>query len=422
MMTLKIALRNIFRHKARSIITLSTIAFGCVALIFIGGYFQDIFYKMREGFIDSLAGHIQIYRRGFNEHGRIEPYRYLIDNYEEIKELVSDFPEVEYVSARLQFQGLMSTGNNTVSFIGQGIEPQNERQSSLEESQNVRKFMKSESMGLSTTVFGESLAGDDDYQVVLGRGLADTMRAQVNNQVTLLTSTVHGSTNALDLNVKGAFRTALKEFDDISLRLPLKTAQSLIDTQAVQMLVVKLHQTKDTDKVFKSLQVMIRYKKLDLELRRWEDMADFYNKTMALFNMFYSVLRIVIGIVVVLGIFNTMNMSVMERISEIGTIMALGTRRRGVMKLFLFEGLLLGCIGGAIGVLMGVIIVSLVSVIGIVMPPPPGTTLYWLSTPVVIPSVVILTFFLSVFVGGISSLIPAYKASRLQITEALRYR
>jgi putative ABC transport system permease protein len=422
MMTLKIALRNIFRHKARSIITLSTIVFGCVALIFIGGYFQDVFYKMRKGFIDSLAGHIQIYRRGFNEHGRIEAYRYLIDNYEEIKELVCGFPEVKYVSARLQFQGLISTGSNTVSFIGQGIEPQNERQAAIEETQDLRQFMKSDNLGLPATVFGTSLVADDDYQVVLGRGLAETMRAQVNHPVTLLTSTVHGSTNALDLNVKGAFRTAQKDFDDISLRVPLQTAQSLMDTQDVQVLVVKLHQTEDTDKVFKSLQVLIRDKKLDLELRRWEDMADFYNKTAALFNMFYSVMRIVIGIVVVLGIFNTMNMSVMERISEIGTIMALGMRRRGVMKLFLFEGLLLGAIGGAMGVVLGVIIVSLVSMIGIVMPPPPGTTFSWLSTPVIVPSIVISTFFLAVFVGGISSFVPAYKASRLEITEALRYR
>ncbi|MCB9757359.1 MAG: ABC transporter permease [Candidatus Omnitrophica bacterium] len=422
MMTLKIALRNIFRHKARSVITLSTIVFGCVALIFIGGYFQDIFWKMREGFIESLSGHIQIYRRGFNEHGRIEAYRYLIDNYQEIKELVSDFPEVEYVSARLQFQGLMSTGSNTISFIGQGIEPQNERQATIEETQDLRQFMKSKNLGLPVTVFGTSLVGDDDYQVVLGRGLAETMRAQVDHRVTLLTSTVHGATNALDLNVKGAFRTTQKDFDDISLRLPLQTAQSLLDTQAVQVLVVKLHQTEDTDKVFKSLQVIIRDKKLNLELRRWEDMADFYNKTAELFNMFYLVMRIVIGIVVVLGIFNTMNMSVMERISEIGTIMALGIRRRGVMKLFLFEGLLLGCIGGAIGVLMGIIIVSLVAAIGIVMPPPPGTTFSWLSTPVIVPSIVISTFFLSVFVGGVSALVPAYKASRLEITEALRYR
>lgn len=421
-MTLKIALRNIFRHKARSAITLSTIVFGCIALIFIGGYFQDIFYQMREGFIGSLAGHIQIYRRGFNEQGRIEPYRYLIDNYEEIKQLVSDFPEVEYVSARLQFQGLMSTGSNTVSFIGQGIEPQNERQTTVEEVQDLRQFMKSENMGLPVTIFGTSLVVNDDYQVVLGRGLAETIRAQVNNPVTLLTSTVHGSTNAFDLNVKGAFETTQKDFDDISLRLPLQIAQSLLDSQAVEVLVVKLHQTKDTDKVFKSLQVMIRDKKLDLELRRWEDMADVYNKTTALFNMFYSVMRIVIGIVVILGIFNTMNMSVMERISEIGTIMALGTRRQGVMKLFLFEGLLLGCIGGVLGVLLGTILVSLVGGIGIVMPPPPGTTFYWLSTPVVIPSIVASTFLLSVFVGGISSLIPAYKASCLEITEALRYR
>ncbi len=422
MMALKIALRNIFRHKARSIITLSTIVFGCVALIFIGGFFEDLFYQIRESYIGSQLGHIQIYRRGFNEHGKIRPYAYLIDNPQDIKTLVQVFPEVEFITSRLQFSGLISTGENAISFIGQGVEPQNETVALFEETLNLREFVKSKKNGLPVAVLGKGLAPDDVYQMILGKGLAETMKVAVDSPITVLTSTVHGATNALDMTVKGSFQTAQKEFDDIFLRIPLSTAQSLLDTQSVQSLVIKLHNTQDTGKVFKALQVMIRDKKLDLEITRWEDSADFYHKTVSLFGMFYLIMRIVIGTVVVLGIFNTLNMAVMERISEIGTLMALGTRRRGVMKLFLFEGFILGIVGGILGCIGGVGVVCIVSWVGIEMPPPPGGTSHWLSTPVIIPSVVFGTFWMSAIVGAISSLVPAFRASRLVITEALRYR
>lgn len=403
-------------------VTLSTIAFGCVALIFIGGFFEDLFHQIRESYIGSQLGHVQIYRRGFNEHGKIKPYAYLIDHPQDVKAFVKTLGEVEFVTSRLQFSGLISTGDNAISFVGQGVEPENERVALFEETKNLRQFVKSKNNGLPVTVFGQGLAVDDVYQVILGKGLAETMKVSVDSPITVLTSTVHGSTNAFDMSVKGAFETAQKEFDDIFLRMPLATAQSLLDTQAVQSLVVKLYKTEDTTKVFKALQVMIRDKKLDLELTRWEDSADFYHKTVSLFGMFYWIMRIVIGTVVILGIFNTMNMSVLERISEIGTLMALGTRRGGVMKLFLFEGLVLGIIGGFLGCIAGVAVVSLASSVGIEMPPPPGATSHWLSTPAIIPSVIFSTFVLTVVVSGISSLTPALKASRLVITEALRYR
>lgn len=424
MMTLKIALRNLFRHKARSIITISTIIFGCVALIFVGGFFEDAYYQTREGHIGSQSGHIQIFKRGFNEHGKTDPYGYLIDSAQEseIKSLIKEFPEVKYVTSRLQFSGLLSTGENSVSFIGQGLEPRNEKDVPVEHNQDLRALSAPDFRGLPIMVFGKSLVEGDAKEVVLGQGLSETMSLKVDNTVTVLANTVTGSLNAFDVNIKGVFFTAAKEFDDIYLRLPLSTAQKLMNTQSVETIVVKLHDTEDTDKVIERLRLLFKQKNLDMEIMSWVELADFYNKMVELFNMFHLIIRLVVGTVVVLGIFNTMNMSVMERYSEIGTIMALGVRRKGVMKLFLFEGLSLGVIGGILGVIAGIIIVSIIATVGIKMPPPPQGNFTWLSTPKIVPVSVISTFFLSVVVGGISALYPAYKASRLQITEALRYR
>jgi putative ABC transport system permease protein len=422
MMLLKIAIRNIFRHRVRSTITISTIVFGCVALIFVGGFFEDLFWRLRESYIRAQTGHIQIYRHGFNQHGKIDPYNYLIENPDEIKALVKTLPEVRIATSRLQFSGLISTGETTISFVGQGIEPENERHVTMEETADMRSFSNTADAGLPVTASGESLIKDDVKAIVMGQGLAETMKAKPGSTITLLTNTIRGSTNAMDVNVKGIFFTSIKDFDDIFIRLPLVTAQKLLGTGGVQVMVLRLYKTEDTAKVYQQLKTLFAQKNLDLEIKRWEELADFYNKTVSLFDKFYWVMRIVIGTVVILGIFNTLNMSVMERISEIGTMMALGVRRRVVMKLFFLEGLLLGAIGGVIGVIAGTAIVGVVSWIGIWMPPPPGATIAWLSTPRVVPAVLCSTFAIAVIVGAISALYPAYKASRLQITAALRYR
>lgn len=422
MLTLKLALRNIFRHKARSVITLSTIMFGCIALIFVGGFFDNILSQMREGFISSQTGHIQIYRRGFNEHGKVDAYSYLVENPEDVKALVKTIAHVESVTSRLYFSGLISTGENTISFLGQGLEPQNEKHIPLEQTKDLRKFYKTLDVGMPVISFGQSLQESDHAQIIIGKGLAQTMSAQVGSTLTLLTNTVNGSTNAMDVKVKGIFYTTTKDYDDIYIRLPLATAQKLLNTQSVERLVLRLDKTENTAKVYAALQGLIAEKKLDLEIRRWEDLADFYNKTVKMFNQFYLIMRVVTIMIVVLGIFNTLNMSVMERISEIGTIMALGIRQVAVMKLFLLEGLLLGIIGGVLGILAGMLVVFLIACVGIEMPPPPGATMQWLSTPLIVVSTVVWTFCMAVAVGAASALYPAYKASRMQITTALRYR
>jgi putative ABC transport system permease protein len=421
MITLIIAIRNVFRHKTRTIITLSTIVFGCAAVIFAGGFFEDIFYKMRESYIQAHTGHIQIYKKGFLEKGRIEPYRYLIENPADTVALIKKIDGVKFVTSRLQFSGLLSTGENTISFLGMGVEPQYEPVAPLE-TKNLRKATENLTLGGVIVTEGKPLGRNDVYNVMLGTGLASAIGAKPQDPLVLLTNTVNGSVNALDVTVKGIFYTSSKAFDDHFLRLPLATAQKLLSTGSVQSLVVILNKTEDTPRVKDEIAALLNDKHLDLELKSWDELSDFYNQTVKLFNRLFLIMKIVIVVVVILSIFNTMNMAVYERTSEIGTIMALGTKRRGVIKLFMCEGLALGVIGGVIGIAAGMLITKLVAEIGIPMPPPPGATMHWLSEPKIVPSMLIFAFFLAIATSLISSFYPAYRASRLEIADALRQK
>ena len=408
--SLKLALRNVFRNKIRSLITLAAIGFGSVSIIIAGGFFEDTFMQMREGIIHSHLGHIQIYKEGYNDHGASAPFDYLIEAPDEITGKLTTLEHVKLVTPRISFSGMISTGENTVAVFCQGIDAQGEL------ILNKIDTIKNADTGLAIQA-GANLVKGDEFEVILGRGLAKNIGAQPGDSLVLLTNTIGGSLNAFDLNVKGIFFTASKEFDDRALRLPMHIAQKLIRTQGIQTLVVLLDRTENTQAVKE--QVLKTIKGMGLEIKVWNQLADFYNKTVELYGRQFFVLKLIITIIVVLSIFNTINMAIWERTREIGTIMAMGYKKTDILKLFLTEGLILGFLGGIAGIAMGAGLAWGISFIGIPMPPPPGATVGWTAFIKVVPELLISSMIISVTAALVSSFYPAFKASNLNITDAL---
>jgi len=158
-----------------------------------------------------------------------------------------------------------------------------------------------------------------------------------------------------------------------------------------------------------------------VEVVPWYTLADFYNKTAQLFTKQIQAIKLIIAMIILLSISNTMTMTVIERVGEIGTAMALGVRRAGILRLFLSEGLLLGCIGGVVGMLTGVGVAALISHIGVPMPPPPGMAHGYIGQVLVTPGIAIEALVLAIATTLVASIYPAWKASRQSIVDALRF-
>ena len=158
-----------------------------------------------------------------------------------------------------------------------------------------------------------------------------------------------------------------------------------------------------------------------LEVVPWHQLADFYNKTVALFSKQVGVLKFIIAAIIILSISNTLIMSVLERTSEIGTMMALGATRNAIVRCFLGEGVVLGVLGGLIGVIAGVVLALAISAIGVPMPAPPGVAWGYIGQVRVSFPLVIDAFALAVITTLIASFYPAWKASRMEIVDALRH-
>jgi putative ABC transport system permease protein len=132
-------------------------------------------------------------------------------------------------------------------------------------------------------------------------------------------------------------------------------------------------------------------------------------------------MALLIGAIIVLGISNTLTMNVLERTGEIGTMMAIGTPRKKILRLFVLEGLLLGVIGGLSGLAIGLLLAQALSYVGIPMPPPPGRTEGYSAQIMVTVRLAFWGIAMAVGSTILASLYPALKASRLPVVDALRY-
>jgi putative ABC transport system permease protein len=397
-----LAYRNITRHKRRSTIAVGAVAFGVIAFILASGFIEYIFWGLREATIESQLGHIQISRPGYQESGKADPFSFLLSDAPPKLEAVTEPYQIKAVAPRLSFGGLISHGEATLSFIGDGIDPG--EQSAFGDSLQIAA--------------GQNLSPNDSKAIIMGEGLARNLGVNIGDRVVLLAKTTSGGINAVEVSVRGFFSTVTKAYDDSALRIPISTARQLLRTQGTHTWVVLLNDTAQTDTVLARLRDKLGG---DFEIVPWYDLADFYNKTVVLFSKQIQGMRLIIAFIILLSISNTMTMSIMERTGEIGTSLALGVRRSIVMRLFLKEGVLLGCLGGAFGLAVGLLLAGLISSIGIPMPPPPGMARGYMGEILVTWSIALESLILAIGTTLAASLYPAWKASRMPIVDALRH-
>ena len=153
----------------------------------------------------------------------------------------------------------------------------------------------------------------------------------------------------------------------------------------------------------------------------WNQLDEFYNRTVSLFSRQFNVVKFILAMIILLSVSNTLTMTVLERTNEIGTLMAIGLRKSKILRIFIAEGFVLGLSGGAIGLIIGLALASIISQIGIPMPPPPGMQRGFIGEIRVTLTLAFNSFAFASVSAIAASIYPAWKASRLPIVDALRH-
>src|SRR3954447_1618725 len=185
-MLTKLALRNVFRNRRRSAITLLVIVFGAVGLILFGGYKALTFFGLRESTIRNRLGHLQIYKAGFELAESKKPLEYGLEDVAQLRRAIQADTRVRMTTAQITLMGLVSNGDKSETFMATGVEPREDR-----------------AMDGQRLVAGAGLPDNEPDAIIIGRGLAASMHVKPGDYLTLMSTTASGSLNAIDVRVAG---------------------------------------------------------------------------------------------------------------------------------------------------------------------------------------------------------------------------
>lgn len=401
---LRFAARNVLRNKRRALVTIIITAVGVAGILIAGGFALYTYDSLRE-MAARNNGHIILAQHNYFTSQEETPLQFGLENYPQYRKALLGDERIHAVLPKLEFTGLISNDSKSTVFVGQGIEPGEFRVKG--------PFLKI----LEGHTLSSRQQTDIDPQVIIGEGLAKTMNIHPGDSLTLLSTTVEGSLNAVDVVVQGIFTIGVPEIDKRLLLMNIARVQELLQTSKVSTLSVYLYNTDDTGPVMQTLHQQFP----DLALQSWRDTAFYYEAVRGLYNRIFGLLGVVILLMVLFAVTNTLSMTVIERTREIGALRAIGTQPGEVVRNFVLEALVMGSTGVVLGMLLAAGVSIFFYLTNFQMPPPPARSQGY-------PLVVYIHLPLYLITGAgvlllsiLSAWLVARKAARKPIVEALAH-
>jgi putative ABC transport system permease protein len=399
---LKFAVQNTLRNRRRSLVTVVIAALGTAAILLAGGFALYTYESLAQGAARS-SGHLIVGLPEQFSKDEDTPLQYGLDQHAELKATLLADLDVRQVLPRVAFSGLISNGDKSTIMLATGVEPDSEF------------AVKGPFVNMRAGAVLES--GSKNAEVMLGEGLASSLKAKPGSNLTLLATTTDGALNALDVTVKGVFSSGVPEIDKRSVYTDIATAQKLLNTPRVSTLSVFLRRMELTDPA----QARVAAANPKLQVQTWRDQAFYYQAVRSLYDRIFGALGLIIGVIVVFVVANAMAMTIVERTREIGTLRALGTLPRQLMGSLALEGMVLGGVGALLGAVGAVSVALLLYVVPVQMPPPPGSTVGYALNITIDPLMILTTVLAMVALAMLASAWIARRTVHMPVVQALAH-
>ncbi len=404
---LRLAWRNIWRHRRRTILVVLAIGLTMWLMMFYDGMiagFQEAIYGNA---IKVLGGNIQIHASGYQAKENQYPLLPL-PNDQAVMTAALAQPQVTAVARRINTGGLATSREGAFAVVITGIEPEKEQHINLIEQK---------------VVAGRDLTSSDQDMAYIGKGLAVAMDVGLGDRFTLAGQDAHQQMRSRTMTVAGIYDLGMPDIEKRSIYISLGEAQDLYGRPGqTTEVVLFLKQIGEEPAVIKALTPALP----GYEMASWQtsfpDLESAINTKTAGMNVFGVIMLVIVGI----GILNLLLMSVLERTREIGVLAALGLKPGQISALFVLEGTLMGFVGLAFGVGLGLLINYLFAKVGFDFSAFASMTSYTalisgriyttLGTEKLLMRSLLVLFFAILF-----SLYPAYQASRNEPAKSLHY-
>lgn len=333
-MILKLAWRNIWRSKRRTLITVASILFAVLFASFMEAFQKGAWNHMINNVVNFYFGYAQVHQAGYWEEQSLDK-AFILDG--QSANWASEIPEIKGVVPRLESFGLASTGDRTMGALVVGIEP---------EAENGMTKLN------DRLVEGTYLEGND-VAVLVAEGMMKNLRLELNDTLVLVSQGYHGVNAAGKYPIKGVVRFGSPELNKQMVYLPLKEAQWFYGAEGlVTSLALNIDNQDDTPAAVKALKARLNME--EYEVMDWKEMLPDLIKAKALDSAGNYIVYFVLYLIIAFGIFGTILMMTKEREYEFGVLVAIGMQRLKLSAIVWVEAILLGVIGAICGIIVSI--------------------------------------------------------------------
>ena len=402
---LRLAWRNVWRNRRRSLINVASLGCGLAAIIMGQSLLRSLQAQLVEKATGSITGHVRVQRADIDQPKF--PNKFMAD-IGKVPALLDADPRVAVWGRRIQMTGLISSPEASLGALICAVEPEKERRLT-----DMSSYLK-EGRYLKTGEMG----------IVMGRKIAGRLDVRLGEKVVLMAQAADGSMGAEAFRVVGLHETGSESFDGQIVWIPLEAMQRLLSRPGqINQVAAKLVDVELADQVAAELDRLlpsgpvraISWKRIDHEIIGISAFQD----------GILTIVLVIVFMIVALGILNTQLMSLFERVREFGVLMAIGARPKWLVRLLIMESALLGFVGTALGVTLGALLIGHFGRSGLHLPVGDAMS-YFIPFPSVIflrPSwekhaIACASVFL---ITLLATLPPALRAGRLKPAEALRH-
>jgi len=403
---LRLAWRNVWRHKRRTIIIVLAMSLTLALMMFYDGLLTGFTDAIYGNAVKVLGGNIQVHAEGYRVQANSNPLLPLADPQAVVKAAEANSLTLA-ATQRITTGGLVTSREGAFAVGITGIEPEKEMAVNVI-GQNVKE--------------GRNLTSDDLDNILIGKGLADAMGVKVGDRVTLVGRSQHEQMRQRTMTIVGIFDLGMVDIEKQTVYISLREAQALYDLERSTEVAIFLERLGQESDVINAMKPGLPNYEIESFQANYPDLASAINTKGGVMNVFSVIIISIAGV----GILNLLLMAVYERTREIGVLGAIGLKPNQISLLFVLEGIMIGLVGIAVGIVFGLALNGYLMKVGLDFGDLSGATSYMAlmqsrAYPTWGVEKLLMRASIIAIISALAALIPAFEAGRREPAEALHF-